>query len=55
MNATRFQAKLKTLTAATIAVVLLASACNDAEGGLEEPEIGAVVVTQWNDSTELFL
>ena len=54
MIAKRVQAKLKTLTAATIAVVLLASACNDAEGELE-PEIGAVVVTQWNDSTELFL
>ena len=55
MNAKRLQAKLETLTAGTIAVVLLASACNDAEDGLGEPEIGAVVVTQWNDSTELFL
>ena len=55
MIAKRAQAKFKTLTAATIAVVLLASACNDAEDGLAEPEIGAVVVTQRNDSTELFL
>ena len=55
MNTKRLQAKLETLTAGTIAVVLLASACNDAEDGLGEPEIGAVVVTQWNDSTELFL
>ena len=54
MIAARVQAKLKALTAATIAVALLASACNDAEDELE-PEIGAVVVTQWNDSTELFL
>ena len=51
----RVQAEFKTVLAATIAVVLLVSACNDAEGGLEEPEIGAVVVTQWNGSTELFL
>jgi len=43
------------LTVATITVVLLSSACNDAEDGLGEQEIGAVVVTQWNDSTELFL
>ncbi len=54
MIAKRVQAEFKTLLAATIAAVLLASACNDTEGGLE-PEIGAVVVTQWNDSTELFL
>ena len=54
MIAARVQAKLKALTAATIAVALLASACNDLEDELE-PEIGAVVVTQWNDSTELFL
>ena len=51
MIAARVQAKLKALTAA---VALLASACNDLEDELE-PEIGAVVVTQWNDSTELFL
>ncbi len=51
MIAKRVQAEFKTLMAATI---LLASACGDAEGELE-PEIGAVVVTQWNDSTELFL
>ena len=55
MIAKRVQAKFKTLTAATIAAVLLASACNDAEDRLAEPEIGAVVVTQRNDSTELFL
>jgi len=55
MIAKRFQAKIKTLTAVTITVILMVSACNHAEGGLEEPEIGAVVVTQWNDSTELFL
>ena len=51
----RVQANFKMLTAATIMVVLLASACNDPEDGLGEPEIGAVVVTQRNDSTELFL
>ena len=51
----RIQAKFKMLTAATITVVLLAGACNDAEDRLGRPEIGAVVVTQWNDSTELFL
>jgi cobalt-zinc-cadmium efflux system membrane fusion protein len=51
----RLQAQFKMLTAATITVVLLASTCTDAEDGLGEPEISAVVVTQWNDSTELFL
>ena len=51
----RIQAKVTTLTAATITVVLLTSACNDAEERLGGPEIGAVVVTQRNDSTELFL
>ncbi len=55
MIAKRVHAEFKTMMASTIAVVLLASACNDAEGGLETSEIGAVVVTQWNDSTELFL
>ena len=54
MIAERVRSKLEALMAATIAVVLLASACNDTEGGLEL-EIGAVVVTQWNGSTELFL
>ena len=54
MIAKRFQAKFKTMMAATLAVGLLANACNDA-GAEPEPEIGAVVVTQWNDSTELFL
>ena len=54
MIAKRVESKLETLTAATLAVVLLASGCNDAEVELEA-EIGAVVVTQWNDSTELFL
>jgi cobalt-zinc-cadmium efflux system membrane fusion protein len=51
----RIQAKFKMLTAATITVGLLAGACNDVEDRLGTPEIGAVVVTQWNDSTELFL
>ena len=55
MIAKRFQAKIETLTASTIAVVLLASACNDVEDGLAEPELGSVVVTQWNNSSELFL
>ena len=54
MIAKRVESKLETLTAATLAMVLLASGCNDAEVELEA-EIGAVVVTQWNDSTELFL
>ncbi len=51
----RAQAGFKTVIAATLAAGLLVSACDDAEIALEEPEIGAVVVTQWNDSTELFL
>jgi len=51
----RAGAEFKTVMAATLAVGLLVSACDDAEIALEEPEIGAVVVTQWNDSTELFL
>ena len=51
----RIQAKFKMLTAATLTVVLLAGGCNDVEDRLGGPEIGAVVVTQWNDSTELFL
>ena len=54
MIAKRVQAKLAPMMAATIAVVTLVSACIDAEMGLET-EIGGVVVTQWNDSTELFL
>jgi len=55
MIAKRVQAEFTTLAAATIAVVLLVSACTDVEEGLGEPEVGATVVTQWNDSTELFL
>jgi len=51
----RAPAGFKTVMAATLAAGLLVSACDDAEIALEEPEIGAVVVTQWNDSTELFL
>ena len=54
MIAKRVQAKLAPMMAVTIAVVTLVSACNDAEIGLDA-EIGGVVVTQWNDSTELFL
>ena len=55
MTAKRVQAEFKTVLAVTLAAGVLASACDRAEGELEEPEIGAVVVTQWNDSTELFL
>jgi RND family efflux transporter MFP subunit len=40
----------------TIAVLLTASACANGNPGADtEPERGSVVVTQWNDSTELFL
>ena len=58
MIARTVQAGSKKMTAATAAMVvsaLLASACNDTEDGPGVPEIGAVVVTQWNDATELFL
>jgi len=40
----------------TIAVLLAASACSNGNRAADaEPERGSVVVTQWNDSTELFL
>lgn len=48
------KAEFKTLVTAAVAVVLFASGCQNAEAGLE-PEVPVVVVTQWNDSTELFL
>jgi hypothetical protein len=38
-----------------MASVLLAGGCVNSEVDTQEAEIGAVVVTQWNDSTELFL
>lgn len=41
--------------AAVATLGLLAAACADAPAGSAEPEIERVVVTQWNDSTELFL
>ena len=43
-----------TMIVGTLSVLALATACADAPASAE-PEIEAVVVTQWNDSTELFL
>ena len=40
---------------AVIGSVLWAGGCVNSELDTQEAEIGAVVVTQWNDSTELFL
>lgn len=40
---------------APVVLVLFAAACAAPAEEPAEPEIGAVVVTQWNDSTELFL
>ena len=42
-------------TTALCALVVLGAACGGAEEAIEEPELGAVVVTQWVDGTELFL
>lgn len=36
-------------------LALANSSCDAPNSDVQEPEIGAVVVTQWNDSTELFL
>ncbi len=54
MIATRARARSHPSIIGVGALVLVAAACGDTEPGAE-PEIGAVVVTQWNDSTELFL
>ncbi len=54
MIAARVGARSMMTIAGASAAVLAASACTNTEAALE-PEIGAVVVTQWNDSTELFL
>ena len=42
-------------TAAGFALAFSAAACSGGEDVQAEPEIGAVVVTQWVDGTELFL
>ena len=39
----------------TAMLVVLGAGCGGPVEEIVEPEIGAVVVTQWNDSTELFL
>ena len=39
----------------TLALLTSATACVVPQAEVEEPGIEAVVVTQWNDSTELFL
>ncbi|TFH22973.1 MAG: efflux RND transporter periplasmic adaptor subunit [Myxococcales bacterium] len=44
---------LRAIAFCTLAV--LGAACGGAEEVIEEPELGAVVVTQWVDGTELFL
>ncbi len=36
-------------------LTLASSSCGGPDTDVQEPEIGVVVVTQWNDSTELFL
>lgn len=41
--------------AASVALVLALAACSPTDETLAEPELGAVVVTQWVEGTELFL
>ena len=42
-------------TAILAGLTFASSSCGGPDADLQEPEIGVVVVTQWNDSTELFL
>ena len=42
-------------TAILAGLTLAGSSCGGPDSDVQDPEIGTVVVTQWNDSTELFL
>ena len=57
MSRDRFHTRLRTVrrTVTGSAFILLLGACVATEDALEAPELGAVVVTQWGDGTELFL
>ncbi|MDH3205507.1 MAG: efflux RND transporter periplasmic adaptor subunit [Gemmatimonadota bacterium] len=57
MNRNRLHTRLTTTLRTVASVALAASwvACGVAEDAAEAPELGAVVVTQWVDATELFL
>jgi len=41
--------------ASAVALILALAACYPTDDNFAEPELGAVVVTQWGDATELFL
>ena len=61
MIPTRLQSILRMMMGGRVRASILAgltfasSSCGAPDADLQEPEIGVVVVTQWNDSTELFL